>query len=169
MSKGLKIFFIILAVLAALAAAAFFWGKSVWDKITFGMPRLVGLNLNGLTLKDLANAVFAGGEKEVTATLSMDVVNKNNFSIPFSRLKVLLLYNDQAIAETSNMISGKNVIPANGTFTGTDVVKIILNASGIQMLIDKITNGKVILQYKIVVWIFGIPLPKAFSTYTLEF
>lgn len=168
MSRTWKIVLIVLAVLAALGITAFFWGKSVWDKITFGIPRLVGLNLNGLTATDLANITFAGGQKEVTATLSMDVINRNNFSIPFSNLKVKLFYNNQEIAETSNMLEGKQSVPANGTFTGTDTVKVILNGAGIQMLIDKITKGAATLEYKIMVKVFGIPLPKAFQSYTLD-
>lgn len=168
MSRTWKIVLLVITVFAVLLTIAFFWAKSAWDKIGFGKPRILGLNLSGISATDLANIVFTGAEKEVTATLEMDVVNQNNFSIPFSNLKVKLFYNNLAIAETSNLLEGKQAIPANGTFTATDTVKILLNNAGIQMITDKITNGKVMLEYKIMVKVFGIPLPKSLQSNTLD-
>lgn len=166
--KAWKIVLIVIAVLGALAAAAFFWGKSVWDKIGFGIPRLTGLNFNGLTLTDLANIALTGQQKEATANVAMDVVNQNNFSIPFSSLRVKLFYNGQAIAETSDLLAQKQSVPANGTLTVNDTVKIYLNDAGVQFLLDKLKDGKATLDYKIMVKVFGIPLPKALQTYTLD-
>ncbi len=166
--KTWQIVLIVILIFAIAFAAVFFWGKSIWDKITFGMPRLLGLNLNGLTLSDFGSIATSGTSKEVTATVAMDIKNGNSFSIPFSSLAVKFYYKDNEIAETSDMLSTTKQIPANGTFTGTDTVKIILNGSGIQMLIDKLTTKKVTLEYRINVKIFGIPLPKAFQLQTVE-
>ena len=166
--KAWKIVLIVLAVMAALGAAAFFWGKSVWNKIAFGKPRLTGLNLNAITLTDLANIAFTGLQKEVTADIAMDVVNQNNFSIPFSSLRVKLFYNGETIAETSDLLAQKKSVPANGTLSVSDMIKLILSGATAQMIEDKIKNGKATLEYKIMVKIFGIPLPKALQTYTLD-
>ena len=166
--KTWQIVGLVVVIFAVLAAIAFFWGKSVWDKIAFGKPRLTGLNLSGLTLDDLANIAFTGLQKEVTADIAMDVVNQNNFSIPFSSLRVKLFYNGEAIAETSDLLAQKKSVPANGTLSVSDTIKIILSDVGAQLAIDKIKNGKAMLEYKIMVKIFGIPLPKAFQTYTLD-
>lgn len=169
MSRAWKIVMWVIIIVVVVGFAGLMWAKSVWDNISFGMPRVTGLNLNGLTLADLKNLLLQGGSKDVSARLEMDVVNQNSFSIPFSNLKVKLIYKGQPIAETSNLISGQNRVPANGTFTGVDDVKITLSNAGIQMLIDKLVNGKVTLDYKIMVKVFGIPLPKALQTQTLEF
>ena len=166
--KAWKIILIVLLVLGALGAAAFFWGKSVWDKIGFGKPRITGLNLSGITPADLANIAFTGLQREVTADIAMDVVNQNNFSIPFSSLRVKLFYNGEAIAETSDLLAQKQSVPANGTLPVNDTVKLILSGATAQMIEDKIRNGIATLQYKIMVKIFGIPLPKALQTYTLD-
>lgn len=166
--KLLKIIGIILLVLAILAAIAFFWGKSIWDKITFGVPKVLGLDFNGITLADIANIVLTGQPKEVNALITMDVVNQNNFPIPFSSLKVKLFYNDQLLAETSDAFTQKQSIPANATLYATDNVKILLSGAAAQLAKDKIQNGHVTLNYKVMVKIFGIPLPKSFQTYSLQ-
>lgn len=162
--KSWQIVLIVVLIFGIAFATFFFWGKSVWDKITFGKPRLLGLNLNGITLTELANLAVSGTPKEVTATIAMDVKNDNNFSIPFSSLKVKLFYKGAEIAATSDLLSATNQVPANGTFTGTDTVKIILNGAGIDMLIDKLTAKQITLDYKIMVKVFGIPLPKSLQT-----
>lgn len=168
MSRAWKIVMWVLIIFVAIGITGFFWAKSVWDKISFGMPRIKALNLNGLTLADIKKLI-PGDSKVITATTEMDVINKNGFSIPFSNLRVKMFYKGQPIAETSNLIAGENRVPANGTFTGVDDVKITLSNAGIQMLIDKLVNGKITLDYKIMVKVFGIPLPKALQTQTLEF
>jgi LEA14-like dessication related protein len=166
--KPWKIIIIILLVLAAAGAIAFFWGKSVWDKITFGVPRVLGLDFNGITLEDAASIVLAGSQKEINALIAMDVSNKNNFSIPFSSLKVELLYNGQTIAETSDAFTQKQSIPANGVLYATDNVKIILSGAAAQLALDKLQNGKATINYKIKLNVFGIPLPKSFQTFSME-
>lgn len=169
MSKFWKIVMWILIILVAAGIAGVFWAKSVWDKITFGMPRLIALNLNGLTAADLQTMLVSGGSREVIATIGMDVTNKNNFSIPFSSLKVKLIYNGQVIAESSDMLKGNNKVPENGVLSVVDDVKITLNTSGLQMLIDKAVKGKTSVDLKTSVKVFGIPLPKKFDTVTFEF
>lgn len=168
MKQGWKIFWIVVVIFAAAGTAAFFWGKSIWNKITFGVPRLLNLNLNGITLLDLSNIAFNGASKEVTATVQMPVNNGNNFAIPFSSLKVMFYYKGTQIAETSDLLAGAASVPANGTFTGTDTVKIILNAAGINMLIDKITQKKIMLDYKISAKVFGIPIPSSLQNQSVE-
>lgn len=169
MAKWLKIVLIVLVIFAVLGFTGFIWAKNVWNKITFGKPRLQGLNLNGLTPVDLANALFNSISKDITVTLAMDVKNDNNFSIPFSSLKVKLFYNDAVIAETSDMLSGKQSVAANATFTATDTVTVTLNDAGLNMLIEKAKGNKVKIDYKILVKVFGIPLPKALQTQSFEF
>lgn len=169
MSRAFKIIMWVIIIFAVIGITGIIWAKSVWDKISFSMPRIKAMNLNGLTLADLKNALLQDESKDVSTTLEMDVVNKNNFSIPFSNLKVKLFYQDRPIAETSNLLEGQQRIPANGTFTASDDVNITLSKAGTQMLIDKLVSGKINLDYKIIVKVFGIPLPKSLQTQTLEF
>lgn len=169
MKKGWKIFWVVVVVLSAIGAIAFFWGKGVWDKITFDIPRLVGLNFNGLTAADIAAIAVAGGTKEVTATVQMDVSNQNNFPIPFSNLKVVLKYNGDTIAQTSNLLAAGQKVPANGTLSVQDTVSVILSGAGGQMLLEKLKGNKVTIEYSVQVRIFGIPLPKGLQTQTFEF
>lgn len=166
--KALKIIGIIIAVLAILAIIAYFWGKSVWEKITFGNPRVLGLDFNDLTLQDIANIALTGQPREINALVTMDINNQNNFPIPFSSLKVQLFYNGDLIAETSDAFTQNQSLPANGTLYATDNVKILLSGTSAQMAQDKIKNGKITLQGRTIVKIFGIPLPKSFQTYTLQ-
>lgn len=156
MSKGWKIFLWVLLILVALAAIAFFWGKSAWDKLSFSRPVLQALNLNGLTATDLVNIALSGQSKTVTATVAMDVKNDNSFSIPFS-VKIKLLYQDTIIAETSS-ISG--TVPANGILRISDAVNIILNNAGGAILGEKVQGKPVQLDYTVSLRLFGIPVPK---------
>lgn len=166
MSTGVKIFLWILLILAVLAVIGFFWVKSIWDSISFSPPSLQGLNLQGLTLTDLASIAFEGQSKTVTVTLAMAIKNDNNFSIPFSNMKVKLYYDNTIIAETSNLISGKQVVPANGALTVSDTVNVILNNAGGKLLIDKINGGHPSIDYSISLKVFGIPLPNIKNNFT---
>lgn len=161
MSTGLKIFLWIAAIIAVLAALAFLvvipWATKVWDRITFSEPRVEALDLQGLSLQDLANIAFTGTTKEVTAILGMDIKNENNFSIPFSNLRAQLFYQDTLIAETTDTRSYN--VPANGGLAFSNPVKIILNNAGGQLLIAKATGGNPIIDYVIKANVFGIPLP----------
>lgn len=159
MKKGLQILIWIVVIIAVIAVFAFFWGKGVWNKISFSVPRPEGLDLQGLTLADLANIALTGQTKTVTATLSMDIKNDNNFSIPFSNIRVRMIYNDVVIAETSDMLAQNKVVPANSVLTVSDKVNIILNNAGGNLLIEKIKGGHPRIDYVISVRVFGIPLP----------
>lgn len=167
-SKTWKIVIWVLLIFAALGIGGFFWAKSVWNKISFGKPQLLNLNLNGLTLTDLTNVAFNGVQKQVTATVQMDIKNENSFSIPFSSLKVKFFYSGTEIAETSDLLAGNARVPANGTFTGTDTVTITLSNTAVQMLIDKLTNKKATVDYKIMVKVFGIPIPASLQNQSFE-
>lgn len=160
MSTGLKILIWILVILAVLALLVFVfvipWGKKVWDRITFSPPRLEALDLQGLTLADLANIAFTGQTKEVTAVLGMDIKNENNFSIPFSNLSAQLFYNGVLVGET--MDERSHTVPANGTLPISNKVKFILNNAGGQMLVEKALGKPVTLESKISVNVFGFPL-----------
>ena len=161
MSTGVKILVWTLVILGVLALLVFVfvipWGKKVWDKITFSQPRLEALDLQGLSLADLANIAFTGQTKEVTAVLGMDIKNENNFSIPFSNLRAQLFYQDVLIAETTDNRS--YTVPANGSLAFSNPVKIILNNAGGQLLIEKASGRQPIIDYKINANVFGIPLP----------
>lgn len=164
MSKGLKIFIWILVIIAVLGAITFTWGKSAWNKIKFSAPTLQGLDLQGLTLADLANIALAGQEKTVTATVQMNIQNDNSFSIPFSSIRAQLLYNDTVIAKTSD--DSSHIVPANGNLPLSDPVNIILNNAGGNLLIEKIKGGKPKINYVINLKVFGIPVPSIKSSFT---
>lgn len=161
MSKGIKILLWVLAILAILALLIYFfaipWFTKIWDNITFSTPYPQDLNLNGLTLNDLANIAFTGQTKEVNARIGMDIKNENDFAIPFSKVKATLLYNDQVIAETSDNAS--HLVPANGTFAFSNVVNILLNNAGGQLLIDKLSGKTPVIDYVVNANVYGIPLP----------
>lgn len=159
MSKGLKIVLLILAIVVVVGAFAFSWGKSSWEKIAFSQPKLQGLDLHGLTLQDFTNIAFTGQTKTVTATLGMVISNQNNFAIPFSRMKVTILYNDTLIAETSQALSNNKTVPANGTLALSDNINIILNNAGGNLVVAKLSGKNPVVDYVINVSVFGIPLP----------
>ena len=161
MSKGVKILLWVLAILAVLAVIVYFlvvpWGKKAWDNVTFSVPRIESWDLNGLNLNDLANIAFTGTEKPVDIRLGMDVMNKNSFSILFSNIKAQLFYNGIQIAETTDNAS--HTVPANGTLPLSSVVKVTLNATGGQLLLDKLVLGKTpVIDYIISANVFGIPI-----------
>lgn len=168
MSTGLKIFLWTLAILAVLALLIYFlvvpWATKVWDRITFSVPQLQDLDLKGLNLQDLANIAFTGQAKEVNARLGMDIKNENDFAIPFSKVKAKLLYNDQVIAETQDNAS--HLVPANGTLSLSNVVDIILNNAGGQLLIDKLSGKTPVIDYEINANVYGLPLPSIKNNFT---
>lgn len=159
MSKAGKIILWILIILVLAGTFLFYWGKTAFEKILFSNPRLTGLNLQGITINDLANIALTGQSKTVNVSLEMDVVNNNNFSIPFSKMKVKLLYNNILIAETSPLLQVKRVVPANSSVTISDIININLNNASGQMLIEKLKKRPVTIDYIINVSVFGIPLP----------
>lgn len=159
MNKALKIFLWIIVVIIIVAAVGFFWGKSSWDKINFSKPAIQGLDLQGLTAADLVGIALTGQTKTVTVALGMAIQNENNFSVPFSNMKIKFFYGDTLIAETSDSFSQKNfTLPANGTLAVNDTVNIILNNAGGQLLIEKIKGNNVQLNYTIGISVFGIPI-----------
>lgn len=159
MSKGLKIFLWTVAIVIALSAFAIIWGKNAWDKIAFSKPQLQALDLQGLTLNDLANIAFTGQSKTVTVTLGMAIKNDNNFSIPFSNMKVKLLYKDTLIAETSDAFAQQNfTVPANGNLAVADTVNVLFNNAGGQLLIEKTKGNHPQIDYSIDLKVFSIPI-----------
>ena len=164
MSKGTKILVWIIAIIAVLAIAVFIWGKNAFDKITFSTPRIQSLNLQGLTLLDLANIALVGKSKTVTAVVEMDIKNDNNFAIPFSSIRAELFYKGTLIAETTD--DSSHTVPANGHITLSDPVNIILNTAGGNLLIEKIKGGHPQIDYVINLKVFGIPVPSIKESFT---
>lgn len=156
MSKGLKIVVWIVVILVVLGIIAFTWGKSAWDKIDFGKPRLEGLDLQGLSLNDLANIALAGQSKTVTATVVMDIKNDNGFSIPFSSIKAQLSSKGVVIAQTTD--TSAHTVPANGILSLSDNVDIILNNAGGALLIEKLKGNHPQIDYEVDLKVFGIPV-----------
>lgn len=161
MSLGIKILLWALGILAVLAIIVFAFviprAKKIWENISFSLPTLQNLDLKGLNFQDLANIAFTGQEKQVDATLGMNIKNDNNFSIPFSNLGAKLFYQDQLIAETKDNAS--HTIPANGSLDISPVINILLNNAGANAVIDKLSGKNPVLDYVINGRVFGIPVP----------
>lgn len=139
--------------LAAIALVA--WrSKKIWDKIAFNIY-LQSVDLAGLGLSDIPT-ILQGGEKNIMIMLGADIKNENNFSIPFSRLKVELFYEGNLIAESAE-VSG--VVPANGTLSISAPAKIILNLASTKLLTEGLLKNKPTLEYSVGLNIFGIPIP----------
>lgn len=168
MSKGVRILLWVLAILAVLALVIYFlvvpWATKVWDRITFSLPRLQGLDLKGLTLQDIINIAFTGGEKEVEAQLGMDIKNENGFSIPFSKVKAKLFYEGQLIAETTDNAS--HLVPANGALALSNPVKIRLNDAGGRLVIEKLQGKTPVIDYEINANVYGVGLPTIKKNFT---
>lgn len=168
MSKGVKILLWILAILAVLALVIYFlvipWATKVWDRITFSKPYVQDWDLKGTTLADLADIAFQGAEKEVDVQLGMDIKNDNSFSIPFSKVKAKLFYDNQLIAETTDNAS--HLVPANGVLSLSNLVKIKLNGAGGTMVIDKLQGKTPVINYEIDANVYGIPLPTIKNNFT---
>lgn len=160
MSKASRIVLWIILILVIISAliGTFIWGKNAVNKISFSKPRPQALDLQGLSLVDLANIVIGAQAKIIKATISMDIKNDNNFSIPFSNLNVSLSYNNVLIAQTSNMLAQKKVVPANGILTVSDTVNIILSNETAAFLKDKINGNHPELDYVVNLNVFGIPI-----------
>lgn len=156
MSKGLKIFLWIVAIIAVFAIAGFLWAKNAIGKISFSKPNPQGLNLSGITMANIAN-----NQSNITATIGLDIQNDNSFSIPISNLKVRLLYKGSVIAQTSDDLLNPMVVPANGTLSLSDIITINVNNSS-TFLIEKIKGNSVSLDYIVDVSIWNIPISKLF-------
>lgn len=160
MSKGVKILLWIVVIIAVLAIIGFIWAKNAFDKISFSVPRLQGLDMQGLTLNDLAKIALEGGQKELKVSLAMDAKNENNFSIPFGNMLVKMYYGSTLIASTSPSLENKKfVLPAKGSVTVSDTINIILNTAGAKLLIEKLKGGHPQINYSIGLRVFGIPIP----------
>lgn len=167
MSKAWKIVLIVLLIIVVLAVIAFFWAKSIWDKISFGKPRIRGLDLQGLSLADLVNIAFAGASKTITANIELDIKNDSGTSIPFRIYKIRLVSNGTVISETSEQIVQKKFsLPARGSVTIADTITFNINDVVGNILIEKAKGNSVQLEYQIVFSLFGIPVPYHGDTFT---
>lgn len=162
MSKGVKIFLIVVAVLVVLGAAGFTYGKSIWNNISFSAPKI---NIQK-TIADLQGFDLSQGQ--LPATLQMNVKNNNSFSIPFSSLNVKLYYNGNVISESSESLTQKMIVPANGNLTVSDTITIYLSKATENLIIQKALGNKVKIDYKVFARIFGIPIPASLQTQSIE-
>lgn len=164
MSKGLKITLWVVAVLVILFLIAIWYGKNVWDKITF-KPYFISADLKGLSLSDVP-AILGGEDRKVTATLGMQIKNESNVSFPISGLKAKLYYNGEIIAETSDALKNASFISEANSEDVTppiiDTITVILNQAGGKLLVDKISGKKPEIKYTVDVNVFGIPISKIY-------
>lgn len=157
MSTVAKIFLWIAIALVVLIGFASYWGKGVWDKITFSKPVPKSLSLNGLTLADLADIALTGKSKTVDVTVGMNIKNDNSFPIPFT-LIVELSYKGTDIFQTDK-ISG--TIPANSTYPVLAPAKITLSKAGAGFVSEKIRGGHPKIDYVLDLSLFGIHIPSS--------
>lgn len=165
----MKTWVIIVIVILVLIAAAAILGMRIWKKINF-KPYFKSVDLSSVSLNDIPNLLIQGTSKEIKAVVGADITNENNFSIPFSNLKIKLLYNGNTIAETSEELKNTSfVLPSKkdgGMLPISDAINIIFDTSSLQILKTKLTGGKPIINYSVGMNISGIPIPTIENTFT---
>ena len=166
MSKGWKIFWVVLILLVIIGIAfgvmQYYKWKGIWKKITFSKPIPTALDLKGLTLADLVNISFGGQERNISTTLEMLITNNSDTEITFNNLKIKLFYKGQIITETSDVLYNTNyVLPANGVVPIKDTINISVNTAG-EFLKEKILGGHPIVDYTVDLSVNGIPIGKIY-------
>lgn len=162
MTKKGKTIWTLIAILVPLGIiiSVFFWGKSIWDKLSFSKPYFVSFDMHGLTLADIPKSLILGNEKRVDITLGLDIKNDSSTSISFSCVKAKFYYEGALIGETSDSLSKQRfVAKKHDTLKVTDTTSIILNQAGGKLLLSKLSGGKPQIEYKILVCPLGIPIP----------
>lgn len=168
MKKFWKIVGIIIGILVILAVLGWIWwetyGKFIWDKITFQNVSFSDADFKGLTLQDIPDILLKGEQRQITATLGLQIANENNFSIPFCYLSAELFYKGNPIAKTSDNLANTCFrIPAQGQpnnpYTISDPIAITLGVGGVQLITDKLLGGKPQIDYEVSLRVFGIPIP----------
>ena len=166
MAKGWKIFWIILIVLVIIGIAfgimQYYKWKAIWEKITFSKPIPTALDLKGLTLADLVNIGFGGGDRNIQTTLKMLITNDSDTEITFNHFRIVLSYNGQIITQTTDTLYNTTyILPTNGVLPVEDTVNISLNRAG-AFLKEKLIGGFPIVGYKVDLSVYGIPIGKIY-------
>jgi len=149
---------IVLGALILIGVIAFFVGKNIFEKLTFKNFSFANLDLHGASIQDIAKALLAGEEKPIDVTLAMEILNENNFSIPFCYLNARLYYRGTLMATTSETLEQTCYsVPANGVLPISDRIKIILNKAGGLLLLDKFAGKKPRIDYEIELSAANVP------------
>jgi len=121
-------------------------------KFQFGFK---GIDLSSLNIPTL----LAGGSTETTITISVKLINSNNFEISFSDLNAYLYYQDVLIGQTTDSISKqKVVVHPNASAEITGDIKIYLNPESIQLLTRVISKQSPLLPYTVRLKLYGVPI-----------
>lgn len=155
---------IIISVILVLAAA-YFWVRTVWEKLKLEV-RFKGVDVGNLQAILAEN--FSGNMK---MNLGLTVKNDNGFAIKFKNLRAFMYYENTLIAQTSEELAHKkfNVVANSDqiqeldaygnmiheTTEVTDSVNAYLNKSTFN-LVNNLQN-KPQIQYKVKITIFWIP------------
>ena len=166
MSKGWKIFWIILIVLVLIGIGysvhLYYKWKDIWEKITFSKPIPTALDLQGLGLSDLLNLSLGKPIKNISAGLEMYITNDSDTEISFNNLRVTISYKGQIITQTSDTLYNTNyVLPAGGVEKVSDTININSNAAA-EFLEEKILGGHPVVDYKVDLSVYGIPIGKIY-------
>lgn len=143
---------VVLVVLLALAGA---YAVRAWNRIVFKFA-FKGLDFSTINFQSL----LATGQTTAKILLGMNIRNDNPFSIPFSKMKVWLYYENVLIAESSGMLYAQSfVLPANGGVVDVDdYVNVYVNQASGRLGKEVVAKNNPRVDYTVKVTILGIRL-----------
>lgn len=130
--------------------------KSIQSKINFNIEVDKTQFKDNTLLQNIAQTLVAWNNTR-DVNVRIDVINKNNFSIGLSDLKVYLYYKKALLSETES--ASKILLVANGTTSINETATVSINSS----TLDLITNFKSgnatesVINYIVKVRIYGLP------------
>lgn len=147
--------FAVIVILVVLIALGVAYATKAWNKIVFKFS-FKGLDFNTINFP----ALLATGQTEAKVLLGMNIKNDNPFSIPFSKMKVWLYYDNTLIAESSGLLYAKSfVLPANGgSIDVDDYVNVYINQASGKLGKEVVAKSNPKVNYTVKLNIFGIKL-----------
>lgn len=141
-------------VLVVLIAVAVSYAIKTWNRIVFTFA-FKGIDLSTLNIQSL----LASGQTSARLLLGVNIKNRNDFSIPFDKMKVWLYYENTLIAESSgNLYAQSFRIPANGEIDVTDYVNVYINQASGKLVKEAVAKKDPKVNYTVKITIFGLRL-----------
>lgn len=146
-------FWWVLIVLGLGLIVAYFYIRLAIKKVTVDF-RVKSVDWKGITLSDILKSKRA----DVGLTLSISVINENNYSIPVRDLQVEIYQNNALIAESAPMYEEKIVIPAMGAAEFDETIIVTVDRSTLGLLKSIFQGKSFAIDYKVKFKVFGFPV-----------
>lgn len=144
---------LVILILGALAAAAYFFILARVNKVSFQLS-FKNLDLSNISLENIINA-----QATLKVQVNAKITNRNDFAIKLSDFHVWIYYAGTMLAQTADTEVNlkKVVIPANGIVDVMHDVTVVVNRNWWQIVKDLKEGKELKFDYRTEFNVFGFP------------